>query len=91
MILRTGNGPQYNSQQFRSSRNLLSLTFEYIRKHNPEDNNNIESFHNSLKTDYIWPYEFRDYRETSAAIEKAFKDYNESRPSTGPRYICTTR
>ena len=71
--------------------NLLSIMLEYIRKHTPEDNNNIESFNNSLKTDYIWPFEFWDYGETSAAIEKAFKDYNESRLCTGPRYICTTR
>ena len=50
--------------------NLLSIALEYIQKHSPEDNGNIESFHNSLKTDYIWPFEFSDYSEASVAIEK---------------------
>ena len=37
---------------------------------------NIESFQSSLKTYYVWPYEFQDYREASVAIESAFTDYN---------------
>ncbi len=32
---------------------------EYIEKNTPEDNGDIESFHNSIKTDYIWTDEFR--------------------------------
>ena len=60
---------------------------EYIEKRTPEDNGNIESFHNSLKTDYIWPFEFRDYNEASAAIENAFKDYNEFRPHASFDYL----
>lgn len=86
-ILRTDNGPQYNSQQFRSSMNLLSIALEYIKKHTPEDNGDIESFHNSIKTDYIWPFEFRDYGEASVAIENAFKDYNEVRPHSSIDYL----
>ena len=87
IILRTDNGPQYNSQQFRSSMNLLSKALEYIKKHTPEDNGDIESFHNSIKTDYIWPLEFRDYGEASVAIENAFKDYNEFRPHSSIDYL----
>ena len=51
------------------------------------DNGNIESFHNSLKTDNIWPFEFWDYGEASVAIEKAFKDYNEFRPHSSIDYL----
>ena len=47
--LRKDNGPQYIAQQFRSSMNLLGIHIEYIQKHTPEDNGNIESFHSSLK------------------------------------------
>ena len=50
LILRTDNGPQYIS---RESMKLLGIRSEYIQKHTPEDNGDIESFHNSLKTDYI--------------------------------------
>jgi transposase InsO family protein len=50
------------------------------------DNGNIESFHNSLKTDYIWPFKFADCNESSVAIEKALKDYNEFRPRSSIDY-----
>ena len=42
---------------------LLGIKLEYILKHTPEDNGDIESFHNSIKTDYIWSNEFRDFHE----------------------------
>ena len=67
--------------------NILNIALEYIKKHTPEDNGNIESFHSSLKTDYVWPYEFQDYREASVAIENAFTDYNEFRPHSSIDYL----
>ena len=87
LVLRVDNGPQYISQQFRSAMNLLGIHIEYIQKHTPEDNGNIESFHASLKTDYVWPFEFSDYREASSAIELAFNDYNEKRPHSSIDYL----
>ena len=53
-VLRTDNGPQYQSEIFKNTVKLLDIRSEYIQKHTPEDNGDIESFHNSLKTDYIW-------------------------------------
>jgi transposase InsO family protein len=67
--------------------NLLRISLEYIQKHTLEDNGNIESFHSSLKTDYVWPFEFQDYREASVAIESAFTDYNEKRPHSSIDYL----
>ena len=87
LVLRVDNGPQYIARQFRSSMKLLRIFLEYIQKHTPEDSGNIESFHSSLKMDYVWQFEFRDYGETSAAIEKAFKDYNELRPHSSIDYL----
>ena len=52
---------------------------QYIQKHTSEGNGDIESFHSSLKTDYVCLYEFQDYWEASVAIESAFIDYNEKR------------
>jgi transposase InsO family protein len=80
LVLRTDNGPQYISNEFRSAMKLLGIKLEYIQKHTPEDNGDIESFHNSIKTDYIWPNEFRNFNDASMEIEKAFYDYNECRP-----------
>ena len=66
---------------------LLGINLEYIQKHTPEDNGDIESFHNSVKTDYIWPYEFRGFHEASMVIGKAFTDYNECRPHSSVDYF----
>ena len=38
------NSPQYIALQFRSSMKLLRISLEYIQKHTPEDNGNVESF-----------------------------------------------
>ncbi len=86
LVLRTDNGPQYISHEFRSAMKLLGIRLEYIQKHKPEDNGDIESFHNSIKTDYIWPREFRNFHEASIEIGYAFSDYNECRPHSSIDY-----
>ena len=87
LVLRTDNGPQYISNEFRSAMKLLGIKLEYIQKHTPEDNGDIESFHNSIKTDYIWPNEFMNFNDASIEIEKAFYDYNECRPHSSIDYL----
>ena len=59
---------------------LLGIKLEYIQKHTLEDNVDIESFYNSIKTEYIWLNEFKNFNDTSIAIGNAFIDYNECRP-----------
>ena len=87
LVLRTDSGPQYISKEFRSAMKLLGINLEYIQKHTPEDNGDIESFPNSIKTDYIWPNEFRNFNDASVEIEKAFTDYNECRPHSSIDYL----
>ena len=87
LVLRTDNGPQYISREFRNAMKLLCIKLEYIQKHTPVDNGNIESFHNSIKTDYIWPNELRDFHGSAVAIEEAFTDYNECRPHSSIDYL----
>ena len=87
LVLRTDNGPQYISHEFRNVMKLLGIKLEYIQKHTPEDNGDIESFHNSIKTDYIWPNEFMDFHDASIAIGNAFTDYNERRPHSSIDYL----
>jgi transposase InsO family protein len=55
---------------------FLGTRLEYIKKHNPEDNGDIESFHSSIKTDYIWPNQFMYFKDASMEIRKAFNVYN---------------
>ena len=87
LVLRSNNGPQYISKEFRSPIKLLGIKLEYIQKNSPEDNGNIETFHNPLKTDYIWPNEFRNFNDASIELEKAFSDYNEYRPHSSIDYL----
>ena len=53
LVLRTDNGPRYISYEFRNAMRLLGIKLEYIPEAYSEDNGNIESLHNSIKTDYI--------------------------------------
>ena len=87
LALSTDNGPQYISHVFRNAIKLLGIKLEYIQKHTPEDNGDIESFHNSIKTDYIWPNEFKNFHDASIVIGKAFTDYNECRPHSSIDYL----
>jgi len=50
LVLRTDNGPQYISHEFRNAMKLLRNKLEYIQKHALVDKGNIDSFHNSIKT-----------------------------------------
>lgn len=87
IILRVDNGPQYIAHSFQNSMRMLGISLEYIQKHTPEDNGDIESFHNSIKTDYIWPYDFQDYEEARRQVEFAFQDYNTERPHSSIMYL----
>ena len=80
ITLRTDNGPQYISKEFNEYLKLLGITHEYIEKETPEENGDIESFHNSIKTDYIWINEISNFNEGKIIIENAFNDYNNIRP-----------
>ena len=87
LILRTDNGPQYVSREFRETMKLLGIRSEYIQKHTPEDNGDIESFHNSLKTDYIWVNDLETFEDARKLMESAFSDYNSVRPHSSIDYL----
>lgn len=76
ITLRTDNGPQYISKEFNNYLKLMNINHEYIEKETPEENGDIESFHNSIKTDYIWINEISNFNEGKIIIENAFYDYN---------------
>ena len=80
ITLRTDNGHQYISKECNEYLKLLGINHEYIEKETPEENGDIESFHNSIKTDYIWINEINNFNEGKEIIENAFNDYNNIRP-----------
>jgi putative transposase len=79
LTIRTDNGSQYISNKFRESVQLLGARQEFIYYNTPEQNGHVESFHHTLKKEYIWPHEFANYQDAEIVIANAFWDYNNSR------------
>jgi putative transposase len=84
--LGTDAGSQFTSRKFREALSLLGIIQEVSGRHVPEDNGVIESLHNTLKREYIWPYEFESFEEAEKAINQAFYDYNYERIHSGINY-----
>ncbi len=51
------------------------------------DNGDIESFHNSLKTDYIWTGDIETFGDAWKLNEYAFNDYNTMRPHSSISFL----
>ena len=66
---------------------LPGIRSEYIQKHTPEDNGDIESFHNSLKTDYIRVNDLETFEDADNLMEYALNDYNSVRPHSSIDYL----
>ena len=58
----------------------MRINCEYIERKNLEENEDIESFHNSIKTGDIWIDEINNFNNCKKIIENAFYDYNNIRP-----------
>ena len=86
LTLRCDNGSQYRSKAFRESMKALGIRLEFIYYNTPEQNGHIESFHKTLKKEYLWSQDFRNYQEAEIAIADAFKDYNGNRPHSSLGY-----
>jgi putative transposase len=87
LTLRCDNGPQYRSNAFRESMRTLGIKVEYIFANTPEQNGHVESFHKTLKKEYLWPRDFQNYQEAEMAIADAFKDYNHERIHSALDYL----
>ena len=85
--IRSGNGSQYTSNAFVKSMSVLGLKLEHIAVNTPEQNGHIESFHKTLKEEYIWPMDFANYQQAEAAIKEAFTDYNQHRIHSSIGYL----
>ena len=86
-VLRCDNGDQYTSHYFMGSVKLLGFRIEFIEKSTPQQNGDVESFHNSLKSDYVWTDDFIGYNDAGKKIKTAFQDYNNVRPHSTVDYL----
>ena len=64
---------------------------EYIRKQTQKNNGDIESFHNSLKTDYIGVYDIETFNDAVKLEECAFKECNTVRSHSSIEYLSARR
>ena len=53
LTLQCDNGSQYAGKKFRKAMSLLGISLAFIWTHTPEKNGHIESFHGTLKLEYI--------------------------------------
>ena len=44
-----------------------------IKHHTPEQNRHVESFHKTLKKEYLWPHKFASYPKAEAVIVDAYR------------------
>ena len=79
LTIRVDNGSQYTSRDFRRSVDVLGARLEYIYVNTPQQNGHIESFHKTLKKEYVWPHEFKDAEEAEVTLLEALDDYNRHR------------
>ena len=47
----------------------------------------MESFHRTLKKEYLWRYEFASYQEAEKILAGAFADYNQERIHSAIGYV----
>ena len=85
--LRTDNGSQYSSREFKKAMQALGIKHEFIWKQTPEQNGHVESFHGTLKREYIWPHEFARFQDAEVVLAKAFEDYNKDRIHSALGYL----
>ena len=85
--LRTDNGTQYSSREFRKSMQTLGIRHEFIWRNTPEQNGHVESFHGTLKREYVWPHEFARFQDAEVVLAKAFVDYNKDRIHSALGYL----
>jgi putative transposase len=62
LVSRIGNGSHYRSREFIESVKALGIKMECIFVNTPEQNGHIESFQKTLKGEYIWTNDFKNYQ-----------------------------
>jgi hypothetical protein len=76
---------------------ITELTQLSVRRHKPvqflivfdapEQNGHMESFHKTLKREYVWTRDFQSFQEASEALQEAHIAYNQKRIHSSLGYI----
>ena len=65
----------------------LGIRQEFIWKHTYEQNGHIESFHGTLKREYVWPHGFVRFQDAEVVLVGAFADYNDDGIRSALEYV----
>ena len=87
LAIQCDNGSQYAGKKFRKAASRLGIRLKFIWKSTPQQNGHIESFHGTLKREYIWPHDLANYQQAEAVISEAFRDYNRNRLHSALKYV----
>jgi putative transposase len=68
--LRSDHGSQHGSRAFKESMRILGVKQEFIALNTPEQNGHVESFHKTLKREYIWTRDFQSFQEARKRSRK---------------------
>ena len=53
----------------------------------PHRQGHVESFHGTLKREYVWPHEFVRFQDAEVVLARAFADYNNDRIHSALGYV----
>lgn len=79
-VLRSENGPIFQSRRFRQACRDYRLQQEFITPSTPEQNGIIERFFRSLKEECVWQQTFQTFEEARRIIRAWLQWYNHDRP-----------
>ena len=79
LVLRSDNGSQFSSSAFMESVNAQGKGRNSSQTALQNSRGHIESFHSTLKTEYMWLIEFGSYGEAAEYMPQVFVDYNNAR------------
>ncbi len=79
-LLRSDNGPEFNSNAFRNWIDTTSIEHEFITPGKPNENAFIESFNSRFRDECLNEHVFRSLEDASRKIEEWRKIYNEIHP-----------
>ena len=65
----------------------LGIRHEFICRNTRKQNGHVESFHGTLKGEYVWPHEFARFQDAEVILAKAFAGYNKDRIHSALGYI----
>ena len=68
--LRSDNGLVFQSRRFRAACRDYGLRQEFITPYTPEQSGIVEGFFRSLKEEWVWQHNFRNFAEARAAVAR---------------------